>query len=653
MAKKNIDYAATMVSGASKIFGGTKDNSASAPDPVIPTRVRVTLDNLVTYENNPRKKRNPKYYEIKESIRNQGLDHAPNVTRQSPSDPYMIKDGGNTRLQILNELYQEAKDDPEQDEQRYFVIDCMFHPYTSDIDILAGHMIENEMRGHTLFIERAIAAAQFRDFFQQDEEKPLSVNKLSKLICVKGWTINQSNLNQMIYAIDQLLPTIPNALWEGLGIDRVKKVRKLITDGEKLWTALAKEDDPEYSQVWQAAFSALDQQELFDYDEALIGLEKAIAKAFECELPHIQAELQSISQGGKPPTERPVSGFVSHPPADSSTESTASVTPIRGGASDTPSPQKSAPVAQQATTADTQQSQPSDAITGHQMVPQEPVEVIGGRAHPAPEQLPNGVDMPPGVEDAMTAKMTLPQDHPMDWYRPNTQDYVYPNSALNRRHARQQGDGEALPIDAMLLLPFEQFICEWDYHGGNAVTRIRILKQRLESDAFLMLQRWALDDAINYFNDDQVLNDPLAPPFLFYETAARRVIEKFINCQDNFYQYRNYQDPEVHLRWRQLGLLCYIADVLSYCMDDFAWNNPSTDFIAFPFANLIDEKVLRMARSKISEIRALGSCPCSEDIFKDTAFFMGSIDACMGMIMHWRIVYTEQEGYLSHGFPID
>jgi chromosome partitioning related protein ParA len=57
---------------------------------------------------NPRVTQNPNYEDIKESIRNRGLGHAPNITRQSPDRPYMVKDGGNTRLAILNELWQNA-----------------------------------------------------------------------------------------------------------------------------------------------------------------------------------------------------------------------------------------------------------------------------------------------------------------------------------------------------------------------------------------------------------------------------------------------------------------------------------------------------------------------------------------------------------------
>jgi len=646
MSKKNvIDYGASMMTVAYDSESGN-DGKSLAPDPVMPTRIKVTLDNLVSYDKNPRKTRNPNYDDIKASIRNRGLDHAPNITRISPSEPYMVKDGGNTRLEILKELYEEAKNDPDQDEQRFFVIDCMFHPYTNDIDMLAGHMIENEMRGHTLFIERAIAAAQFRDHFQQQPEfvDGISVRELSRQISSSGWTVNQSNLTQMMYAHDVLLPIVPNALWEGVGVDRIKKVRKLLTDGGKLWEALANDTDPSYESVWQTAFRELDEKEMFDYDEALVGLERAISHCFDCQLPHIQAELQAVMQGAKPPTERPTSAFDRYPIVDKSDNPLAPVTPIR---------QPTTPISPQGESVSVEQIPQTGTLSSLQVKNNVLIgEPIGGRAEPAPERIPNDAESDPQVEDMMTAKAMI-TPYPNDTLRPDGTDYVYPNSALSRRFVRYKGDGKAMPVEAMLNLPFEQFICEWDYYGGGPGTRIRILKHRLTQEALFMAQLWAIDDAIIDHNNQDMYNNLEAPAFRFNEKAVKRVLEKYQDCEGRFLLERNFQDPEVHLRWRQLGILCYLSDVISFCMEDFAWSNTSTDFLAFPNFHNIDAYTIRMGRGKIAEIRALGACPHSEDIFKDTAFYMACIDACMGAIMHWRIIATKQEEYLSHGYPID
>ena len=64
----------------------------------------LTLDQLRPNPDNPRTSRNPKYDEIKASIRRRGLDSVPKVTRdpECPDDTYIFSDGGNTRHAILS-----------------------------------------------------------------------------------------------------------------------------------------------------------------------------------------------------------------------------------------------------------------------------------------------------------------------------------------------------------------------------------------------------------------------------------------------------------------------------------------------------------------------------------------------------------------------
>jgi len=312
---KKIDYTGSMMQPVFTQDHQDDVSAGSPPDPKIPTRMSVTLDNLVPYENNPRTRVNPLYEEIKQSIQHSGLDHPPNVTRQSPSDPYMIRDGGNTRLQILKDLYEETG------EERFYRIDCMFYPYAEDIDILAGHMRENEMRGNTLFVERAIAANRFRDYFNASEAKPLSTRELAKRISEKGWIVNHSNLSQLFYAADILVDCIPNTLWAGAGRPIVKNLRKLLGECKKLWDALAQDTDGDFESVWQPAFKKLDDDNLFDLDSALLALEKTISEKLGCPLHTIQAELQAVMLGAVPPTERPLNSFDAIPTLDNTVAS--------------------------------------------------------------------------------------------------------------------------------------------------------------------------------------------------------------------------------------------------------------------------------------------------------------------------------------------
>src|SRR3546814_19616167 len=97
--------------------------SASAlSDPIADTPMVVTLDQLRPYDHDPRMKRNSAYDEIKASIRERGLDASPALTRRLGAEHYIIRNGGNTRLAILRELWSEPKD------ARFFRISCLFRP---------------------------------------------------------------------------------------------------------------------------------------------------------------------------------------------------------------------------------------------------------------------------------------------------------------------------------------------------------------------------------------------------------------------------------------------------------------------------------------------------------------------------------------------
>ncbi|MBG4277335.1 ParB N-terminal domain-containing protein, partial [Pseudomonas aeruginosa] len=63
-------------------------------DPISDTPMRLTLHDVLPWHDNPRTTRNPKYDELKESIRHRGLDTPPPVTRRPGEDKYRIRNGG-------------------------------------------------------------------------------------------------------------------------------------------------------------------------------------------------------------------------------------------------------------------------------------------------------------------------------------------------------------------------------------------------------------------------------------------------------------------------------------------------------------------------------------------------------------------------------
>ena len=109
---------------------------------------------IIPYDNNPRRGSNPKYEEIKASIRERGgLSDTLSVTKRPGSDQYMLYMGGNTRLKILQDLYWETHD------PRFLIVKCTVFRWKSEADTLSAHLVENEARADTTFYEKARGVA--------------------------------------------------------------------------------------------------------------------------------------------------------------------------------------------------------------------------------------------------------------------------------------------------------------------------------------------------------------------------------------------------------------------------------------------------------------------------------------------------------------
>lgn len=201
-------------------------------DPIVDTSMVLTLDETLPWDTNPRTTRNPKYDELKESIRHRGLDTPPPVTRRPGEDKFRIRNGGNTRLAILNELYRETGDD------KYFRFHTLFRPWDAlrgEIISLTGHLAENDLQGQLLFIERAIGVDKARQLYEADAGDKVSLRELSRLLKSDGYPVSASHLSRMQDTIRYLLPAVPGLLYSGLGIDRISKVLALRKTSRQCW----------------------------------------------------------------------------------------------------------------------------------------------------------------------------------------------------------------------------------------------------------------------------------------------------------------------------------------------------------------------------------------------------------------------------------
>ncbi|MCT8962801.1 ParB family protein [Pseudomonas veronii] len=197
-------------------------------DPVIDTPMLVTLEQLRPYEHNPRFIRNPLYDDIKASIRERGLDQPPPITRRPGEAYFIIRNGGNTRLAILGELWQETRD------EHFFRIHCLFRPWSNEITALLGHLAESDLHGQLTFIERALAVAKLKTMLEP-EGAVLSQRELARSLAVGGYPISQSHISRMLDTLEHLLPAIPQTLYAGLGKPQIERLIGLRSQAERTW----------------------------------------------------------------------------------------------------------------------------------------------------------------------------------------------------------------------------------------------------------------------------------------------------------------------------------------------------------------------------------------------------------------------------------
>ncbi|WP_349292779.1 ParB family protein [Pseudomonas sp. MWU12-2037] len=231
-------------------------------DPLVDTPMQVPLEQIQPYHLNPRRSPNPQYDAIKASIRQRGLDQPPNITRRPGEEHFIIRNGGNTRLAILNELWLETG------EERFHNLLCLFRPWTARGEILAltGHLAENELRSNLTYIERSQAVDQARQLYEQECGHSLNQSELATRLTEDGYPVTQPSISRMRATLEHLLPAIPGQLHAGLGRPQIEKLLSLHKAAQRAWERHA--SDAEFAPVFQESLTR------FDSDEIPLSIER-------------------------------------------------------------------------------------------------------------------------------------------------------------------------------------------------------------------------------------------------------------------------------------------------------------------------------------------------------------------------------------------
>lgn len=251
-------------------------------DPIADTPMVVTLDQLKPYELNPRLNRNPMFAELKASIAARGLDAPPPISRRPGEEKFVIRNGGNTRLAILNELWTETRN------EQFWRIQCLFRPWPErgDIVALTGHLAENDMKGDLTFVERALGIERAKELYQGDSGDVLSQRELARRLAADGYSISQSHISKMQDTVQYLLPAIPNVLYSGLGKPQIEKLISLRRNAEKTWLRYvgSTELSIDFSTLFTEVLALFDDSADFTYervqDELIHQMQKPLGKEY-------------------------------------------------------------------------------------------------------------------------------------------------------------------------------------------------------------------------------------------------------------------------------------------------------------------------------------------------------------------------------------
>ncbi|WP_419715743.1 ParB family protein [Dickeya dianthicola] len=218
-------------------------NNGMAVLPVSEMPMLLTLDQLRPNPDNPRTSRNPRYDEIKASIRARGLDSLPKVTRDPAAGEYIFSDGGNTRYQILCELWQETGD------ERFYRIHVVFKPWPGRLQCVIGHLAENEVRGDLTYIEKAFGIHNARTIWETELGRSVTLRELSDLLNQEGYPVHYSTISRMEDTIRYLHPHLPNLLDAGFSRGQATSLLALRGNAEKTWQMFSSAENvsPQFS----------------------------------------------------------------------------------------------------------------------------------------------------------------------------------------------------------------------------------------------------------------------------------------------------------------------------------------------------------------------------------------------------------------------
>lgn len=244
-------------------FGNPEITTPDTGDPVIETTLTLTLDELTEYDMNPRRAPNDEFDALKASYLATGADMTLLLVTRRPGERlYFPAAGGNTRIRVLKELWDETRD------ERFLHVTCKFVPFTDDHQILVAHLAENDNRADYILIDRARTVCYLFEQLKAEQGSLTQRAFIEKLRQLGYPKLSKTQLIRFQYTV-RLYEYIPETLDAGM---KDISVRLLQDTHNKLQTFLDKatSGDPNvadrFDSHWYMVLRELDNPEGIDPD---------------------------------------------------------------------------------------------------------------------------------------------------------------------------------------------------------------------------------------------------------------------------------------------------------------------------------------------------------------------------------------------------
>ncbi len=210
-------------------------------DNIEPIIRRIPVQSIDEYAFNPRQANNNHFDDIKNSIKEIGLQQRFSVVKNPETGRYTLIKGGNTRLLAFKALYRETSD------TKFAAIDCIVEAWEGELNrtqAVIAHLIENEARGELILVDKAKALIELELDFKENlnNEKESDHSSDSKedsnykikqtkpfvdYLKENGYSVSEKQLGLFRFTANKLTGNLDHFLNQGMGSPQIIKIRSV------------------------------------------------------------------------------------------------------------------------------------------------------------------------------------------------------------------------------------------------------------------------------------------------------------------------------------------------------------------------------------------------------------------------------------------